>query len=450
VRYLEKTDTNDLKRNHFSFSTKVSIGEFLKPTGQSENGEEKYIRLNEEEMAKDVEKIRKENGWKKRRRISHKVLEQVQQDNKAKQNHQTTPIDLAVPTKKKHHTNLSNNSNSSNEYSRPTNNIMTEEHKLMQKLAVEAAMIKREQQAMLQKEALRVLREADRLEKLEQARRDRETKQQQVVEAKQKRQEEVQKYRQEEQIRKVQEREVKRQQAAIAKEQERERRRQHMILMKQLEGKKRNDERDKKREELRVEKERERDKRIELKKLEIEILSEARKPIEDMSLENNDQSNHGETTLKELPKFERIKNMSLSGEAFAHCLMIYEFLNNFGETLGFDMDSLPTLDALQSALLYDSESEEEILSVVIHLVVCAIEDPGIPNPQKHLTLLGQTLRQADITNTNVSEILRIYFFARSQAEVRMLHGLGPPDMYSKDKNRDAHELEPEQIKRIEK
>ena len=108
-----------------------------------------------------------------------------------------------------------------------------------------------------------------------------------------------------------------------------------MILMKQLEGKKRNDEREKKREELRVEKERERDKRIELKKLEMEILSESRRPIEDMSLENNDQSNNGETTLKELPKFERIKNMSLSGEAFANCLMIYEFLNNFGETLGF-------------------------------------------------------------------------------------------------------------------
>lgn len=113
-----------------------------------------------------------------------------------------------------------------------------------------------------------------------------------------------------------------------------------------------------------------------------------------------------------------------------------------------DMDSLPTLDSLQSALLYDEESEEEILSVIIHLVVCAIEDPGIPNPQKHLTLLGQNLRQADITNTNVSEILRIYLFARAQAEVRMLHGLAPPDTYIKDKNRDA-QLEPEHIERIE-
>ena len=134
--------------------------------------------------------------------------------------------------------------------------------------------------------------------------------------------------------------------------QERERRRQHMILMKQLEGKKLNDERKKKAEELRVEKERERDKRIELKKLEMEIMNEIRRPIEDMSIEPQQQTNmndelsnqHNSTMMedkeqqkatKELPKFERIENMCLSGEAFANCLMVYEFLNNFGETLGF-------------------------------------------------------------------------------------------------------------------
>ena len=114
-----------------------------------------------------------------------------------------------------------------------------------------------------------------------------------------------------------------------------------------------------------------------------------------------------------------------------------------------DMDSLPTLDSLQSALCYDEESEEEILSVIIHLVVCAIEDPGIPNPQKHLTLLGQNLRQADITNTNVSEILRIYLFARAQAEVRMLHGLAPPEMHLKDRSKEALQ-EPEHVERVEK
>ena len=98
------------------------------------------------------------------------------------------------------------------------------------------------------------------------------------------------------------------------------------------------------------------------------------------------------------------------------------------------MDSLPSLGALQTALLNDVDTEEELLSVMIHLLVCAIDDPGIPNPQKHLTLLGQNLRQADITNTNVSEILRIYLIARGQAEVRTLHGVPPPDTHVKDRS----------------
>ena len=82
------------------------------------------------------------------------------------------------------------------------------------------------------------------------------------------------------------------------------------------------------------------------------------------------------------------------------------------------MDSLPSMHDLQAALLNDPEAEEELLSVVIHLLVCAIEDPGIPTPHKHLTLLGQNLRQADITNTNVSEILKIYLRARGQVTIR--------------------------------
>ena len=36
----------------------------------SDNGEEKYVTLNEAEMIADVDKIRKENGWKPRVRGS--------------------------------------------------------------------------------------------------------------------------------------------------------------------------------------------------------------------------------------------------------------------------------------------------------------------------------------------------------------------------------------------
>ena len=131
-----------------------------------------------------------------------------------------------------------------------------------------------------------------------------------------------------------------------------------MILMRGLEGKKRIDDREKKREDIRIEKEKERDRRIEHRKIELEIMAESRKPLEDMSL----------PVHKPMPDLKRIAGVCLSGEAMANLLMVYEFLNNFGDTLGFDMDSLPSLDALQAGLLNETDYEEELLSVVIHLV----------------------------------------------------------------------------------
>ena len=107
--------------------------------------------------------------------------------------------------------------------------------------------------------------------------------------------------------------------------------------MKQLEAKKRSDERERKREDMRIKGERERERRMEQKRLELEVISEMRKPIEDMSLDDH----------KDLPELKRIPGLRLSGEAFANILMTYEFLHNFGETLGFEMDSLPTMDSLQ-------------------------------------------------------------------------------------------------------
>ena len=107
--------------------------------------------------------------------------------------------------------------------------------------------------------------------------------------------------------------------------QERERRRQHMILMKQLESKKRTDDMNRKREEMRIVRERDYEIKLEQKRLELEIMTEMRRPLEDMSL----------TDHKDLPELKRIPNLKLSGEGFANTLMVYEFLHNFGETLGF-------------------------------------------------------------------------------------------------------------------
>lgn len=110
------------------------------------------------------------------------------------------------------------------------------------------------------------------------------------------------------------------------------------------------------------------------------------------------------------------------------------------------MESLPTLQNLHDALVSDStvDAEEELLSVMTHLLVCAIEDPGIPNPGRHTTLLGQSLRNADITNSNVSEILRIYLYATATGEIRQMFGV----VMDRERERrvpDHHQLDAESV-----
>lgn len=108
------------------------------------------------------------------------------------------------------------------------------------------------------------------------------------------------------------------------------------------------------------------------------------------------------------------------------------------------MDSLPSLQSLHLSLTCEdaAEPEEELLSVISHLLVCAIEDPGIPNPVRHTTLLGQSLRTADITNSNLSEILRIYLYAVATGEVRTLNGV-TLDRERERRVADHHQLDPE-------
>lgn len=207
---------------------------------------------------------------------------------------------------------------------------------------------------------------------------------------------------------------MKRQQVEIMREQEmqrrrellimadleRERRRQHMMLVRALEAHKKQEEKERKKEEILAEKRAIHERKMQKKRIEMELLKELKKPVDDMMLKD----------LQPLPTLNRIPGLKLPGKAFADTLMVFEFLHNFGETLGFDMDSLPTLNTLSMALLnMDESAEEELLSVVHHLLVCAIEDPGIPT--NIVTVMGQKLKDAPITNYNITEILRLYFLA---------------------------------------
>ncbi|XP_072752490.1 bromodomain adjacent to zinc finger domain protein 2B isoform X13 [Anoplolepis gracilipes] len=247
------------------------------------------------------------------------------------------------------------------------------------------------EEALRHKEQIRLIKEQEKTERQEAVRREREIRTQQLLE----------------------ERELKRQQAVMLKEQERERRRQHMALVRALENRRKMEEKEKKRLEARAERIATKEKRAEQRRVEMELIEQIRKPVEDMEL----------TDHRSLPELKRIPGLKLSGQAFADIVMVFEFLHNFGETLGFDMESLPSLKSLQLALLNDEEAEEEMLSVMTHLLVCAIEDPGIPQPARHTTGLGQSLRQADITHANISEVLRIYLYANATGEVKALTGV---------------------------
>lgn len=107
--------------------------------------------------------------------------------------------------------------------------------------------------------------------------------------------------------------------------QERERRRQHMALVRALESRRKLEEREKKRLEARAERIATKEKRAEQRKIEMELVEQIRKPVEDMEL----------TDHRSLPDVKRITGLKLSGKAFADIVMVFEFLHNFGETLGF-------------------------------------------------------------------------------------------------------------------
>ncbi|XP_072752488.1 bromodomain adjacent to zinc finger domain protein 2B isoform X11 [Anoplolepis gracilipes] len=250
------------------------------------------------------------------------------------------------------------------------------------------------EEALRHKEQIRLIKEQEKTERQEAVRREREIRTQQLLEM----------YMQEL---------TKQREILYTVELERERRRQHMALVRALENRRKMEEKEKKRLEARAERIATKEKRAEQRRVEMELIEQIRKPVEDMEL----------TDHRSLPELKRIPGLKLSGQAFADIVMVFEFLHNFGETLGFDMESLPSLKSLQLALLNDEEAEEEMLSVMTHLLVCAIEDPGIPQPARHTTGLGQSLRQADITHANISEVLRIYLYANATGEVKALTGV---------------------------
>lgn len=100
--------------------------------------------------------------------------------------------------------------------------------------------------------------------------------------------------------------------------------------MKQLDLRRKYEEREKKRHQALLEKLIAREKKLAAKKIDSKILIELRKPKEDSEIRNK----------IEIPALPRIGGLKLAGQGFADLLMSFEFLHNFGETLGFGKNSM--------------------------------------------------------------------------------------------------------------
>nr|XP_060633576.1 bromodomain adjacent to zinc finger domain protein 2B isoform X10 [Anolis sagrei ordinatus] len=278
--------------------------------------------------------------------------------------------------------------------------------KLQKQEQARAAKEAKKQQAIIaaeekrkQKEQIKIMKQQEKIKRIQQIRMEKELRAQQILEAKKKKKEEAANAKLLEAEKRIKEKEMRRQQAVLLKHQERERRRQHMMLMKAMEARKKAEEKERLKQEKRDEKRLNKERKLEQRRLELEMAKELKKPNEDMCLADQ----------KPLPELPRIPGLVLSGNTFSDCLMVVQFLRNFGKVLGFDVNlDVPNLSVLQEGLLNIGDSMGEVQDLLVRLLSAAICDPGLMTGYKAKTILGDHLLNVGINRDNVSEILQIF------------------------------------------
>ncbi|XP_075685450.1 bromodomain adjacent to zinc finger domain protein 2B isoform X12 [Rhinoderma darwinii] len=292
--------------------------------------------------------------------------------------------------------------------------------KLQRQEQVRAAKEAKKQQAIMaaeekrkQKEQIKMMKQQEKIKRIEQIRMEKELRAQQILEAKKKKKEDAANAKILEAEKRIKEKEMRRQQAVLLKHQElerhrldmvweRERRRQHIMLLKAVEARKKAEERERLKQEKQDEKRLNKERKLEQRRIELELAKELKKPTEDMCLADQ----------KPLPVLPRIPGLVLSGSTFSNCLMVVQFLRNFGKVLNFDIhNDIPSLSVFQEGLLNMGDSLGEIQDLLVRLLSAAVCDPGVPPGYKAKTSLGEHLMNIGINRDNVSEILQIYMEA---------------------------------------
>ncbi|XP_073927000.1 bromodomain adjacent to zinc finger domain protein 2B isoform X7 [Castor canadensis] len=378
IKYLSRNGIMDISRDNFSFSAKIRVGDFYEARDGPQGMQ--WCLLKEEDV---IPRIRAMEG--RRGRPPNPDRQRAREESRMKRRKGRPP-------------NVGNSEFLDNTDAKLLRKLQAQEIarqaaqiKLLRKLQKqEQARVAKEakkQQAIMaaeekrkQKEQIKIMKQQEKIKRIQQIRMEKELRAQQILE----------------------EKEMRRQQAVLLKHQERERRRQHMMLMKAMEARKKAEEKERLKQEKRDEKRLNKERKLEQRRLELEMAKELKKPNEDMCLADQ----------KPLPELPRIPGLVLSGSTFSDCLMVVQFLRNFGKVLGFDVNiDVPNLSVLQEGLLNIGDSMGEVQDLLVRLLSAAVCDPGLITGYKAKTALGEHLLNVGVNRDNVSEILQIFMEA---------------------------------------
>ncbi|KAM6070344.1 bromodomain adjacent to zinc finger domain protein 2B isoform 3-T3 [Chlamydotis macqueenii] len=405
VKYLSRNGIMDISRDNFSFSAKIGVGDFY----EARDGPQglQWCLLKEEEV---IPRIRAMEG--RRGRPPNPDRQHSREDSRMRRRKGRPP-------------NVGSTEFLDNTDAKLLRKLQAQEiarqaaqikllRKLQKQEQARAAKEAKKQQAILaaeekrkQKEQIKIMKQQEKIKRIQQIRMEKELRAQQILEAKKKKKEEAANAKLLEAEKRIKEKEMRRQQAVLLKHQElerhrldmeRERRRQHMMLLKAMEARKKAEEKERLKQEKRDEKRLNKERKLEQRRLELEMAKELKKPNEDMCLADQ----------KPLPELPRIPGLVLNGSTFSDCLMVVQFLRNFGKVLGFDVNvDVPSLSVLQEGLLNIGDSVGEVQDLLVKLVSAAVCDPGLVTGYKAKTILGEHLLNVGINRDNVSEILQI-------------------------------------------
>ncbi|XP_023372570.1 bromodomain adjacent to zinc finger domain protein 2B isoform X2 [Otolemur garnettii] len=400
IKYLSRNGIMDISRDNFSFSAKIRVGDFYEARDGPQGMQ--WCLLKEEDV---IPRIRAMEG--RRGRPPNPDRQRAREESRMRRRKGRPPNVGSAEFLDNTDTKLLRKLQAQ-EIARQAAQI-----KLLRKLQKqEQARVAKEakkQQAIMaaeekrkQKEQIKIMKQQEKIKRIQQIRMEKELRAQQILEAKKKKKEEAANAKLLEAEKRIKEKEMRRQQAVLLKHQERERRRQHMMLMKAIEARKKAEEKERLKQEKRDEKRLNKERKLEQRRLELEMAKELKKPNEDMCLADQ----------KPLPELPRIPGLVLSGSTFSDCLMVVQFLRNFGKVLGFDVNiDVPNLSVLQEGLLNIGDSMGEVQDLLVRLLSAAVCDPGLITGYKAKTALGEHLLNVGVNRDNVSEILQIFMEA---------------------------------------